>query len=57
VFRGCPAYIRSDNGPEFISSAVQKWLEKAGVKTLYIVPGSPWENGYVESFNSELLNR
>lgn len=59
--RGCPSYIRSDNGPEFISSAVQRWLEKAGVKTLYIAPGSPWENGYVESFNSrlrdELLNR
>ena len=59
--RSCPTYIRSDNGPEFISSAVQKWLEKAGVKTLYIAPGSPWENGYVESFNSklrdELLNR
>ena len=59
--RGCPAYIRSDNGPEFISSAVQRWLEKAGVKTLYIAPGSPWENGYIESFDSrlrdELLNR
>ena len=59
--RGCPSYIRSDNGPEFISSAVQRWLEKAGVKTLYIAPGSPWENGYAESFNSrlrdELLNR
>jgi putative transposase len=59
--RGCPVYIRSDNGPEFISSAVQKRLEKAGVKTLYIAPHSPWENGYVESFNSklrdELLNR
>lgn len=39
--RGCPAYIRSDNGPEFISSAVHKWLEKAGVETLYIAPGSP----------------
>ena len=59
--RGCPDYIRSDNGPEFVSNAVQKWLKKAGVKTLYIAPGSPWENGYVESFNSkfrdELLNR
>ena len=59
--RGCPAYIRSDNGSEFISSAVQKWLEKVGVETLYIAPGSPWENGYIESFNSrlrdELLNR
>ena len=59
--RGCPAYIRSDNGPEFISSAVQKWLRKSGVETLYIAPGSPWENGYIESFNSrfrdEFLNR
>ena len=59
--RGCPAYIRSDNGPEFISSTVQKWLRKSGVETLYIAPGSPWENGYIESFNSrlrdELLNR
>ena len=58
--RGCPRYIRSDNGPEFASKAVKKWLVKSGVKTLYIAPGSPWENGYVESFNSrlrdELLN-
>lgn len=59
--RGCPKYIRSDNGPEFVSKAVQKWLEYSGVDTLYVAPGSPWENGYVESFNSrlrdELLNR
>jgi transposase InsO family protein len=59
--RGYPEHIRSDNGPEFISSAVQKWLKASGVETLYIAPGSPWENGYVESFNSklrdELLNR
>ena len=59
--RGCPEYIRSDNGPEFVSNAVQKWLENSGVDTLYVSPGSPWENGYVESFNSklrdELLNR
>ena len=58
--RGCPSYIRSDNGPEFVSKAVKRWLKKSGVKTLYIAPGSPWENGYVESFNSrlrdELLN-
>lgn len=52
--RGCPDYIRSDNGPEFVSDAVQKWLDDSGVKTLYIAPGSPWENGYVESFNSKL---
>ena len=59
--RGCPEYIRSDNGPEFVSNTVQKWLENSGVNTLYVAPGSPWENGYVESFNSklrdELLNR
>jgi len=59
--RGCPKYIRSDNGPEFVSNAVMKWLKKTGVDTLYIAPGSPWENGYVESFNSrlrdEFLNR
>jgi len=52
--RGCPDYIRSDNGPEFVSKAVRKWLEASGVETLYIAPGSPWENGYVESFNSKL---
>lgn len=57
VTRGPPAHIRSDNGPEFIANAV---LAKIGVKTLYITPGSPWENGYCESFNGsmrdELLN-
>ena len=60
VTRGPPAHIRSDNGPEFIATAVQEWLAKVGVKTLYIAPGSPWENGYCESFNGslrdELLN-
>jgi len=59
--RGYPAYIRSGNGPEFISNAVKRWLKRSGVETLYIAPGSPWENGYIESFNSrlrdELLNR
>ena len=59
--RGAPEFIRSDNGPEFVSQVVQKWLENSGVDTLYVAPGSPWENGYVESFNSklrdELLNR
>ena len=58
---GEPEFIRSDNGPEFIADAVQKWLEKRGAKTLYIAPGSPWENAYSESFNSrlrdELLDR
>jgi transposase InsO family protein len=60
VLRGPPANIRSDNGPEFIATAVQKWLGKIGVTTLYITPASPWENGYNESFNGslrdELLN-
>ncbi|MEQ8311126.1 MAG: IS3 family transposase [Sphingopyxis sp.] len=60
VTRGPPAHIRSDNGPEFIATAVQQWLAQIGVKTLYITPGSPWENGYCESFNGslrdELLN-
>jgi putative transposase len=59
--RGTPDFIRSDNGPEFASKAVEKWLEASGVKTLFVAPGSPWENGYVESFNSkfrdELLDR
>ena len=59
--RGEPDHIRSDNGPEFTSNAVKKWLKASGVKTLFVAPGSPWENGYVESFNSklrdELLNR
>ena len=58
--RGCPKYLRSDNGPEFVSKAVKKWLKNAGVETLYIALGSPWENGYIESFNGrlrdELLN-
>jgi transposase InsO family protein len=60
IARGPPAHIRSDNGSEFIATAVQKWLGQIGVKTLYIAPGSPWENGYNESFNGslrdELLN-
>jgi len=49
--RGVPAYIRSDNGPEFIAKKVQRWLEKSGVRTIYIEPGSPWENPFIESFN------
>jgi transposase InsO family protein len=59
--RGRPTYLRSDNGPEFIAAAVKGWLTNAGVATLYIEPGSPWENAYSESFNSrlrdELLDR
>jgi len=58
--RGEPDYIRSDNGSEFIADKVKKFLADSGVETLYIEPGSPWENGYIESFNSrlrdELLN-
>ncbi len=59
--RGAPEHIRSDNGPEFVAHAVTRWLYQAGVQTLFVAKGSPWENGYVESFNSrfrdELLNR
>ncbi len=59
--RGEPGCIRSDNGPEFIAGAIKSWLTQAGVETLYIEPGSPWENGYSETFNSrfrdELLSR
>ncbi len=54
VERGVPEHIRSDNGPEFTALAVREWLAKVGVKTLYIEPGSPWENGYIESFNGKL---
>lgn len=53
---GAPQHIRSDNGPEFIAYAVRDWLEKRGVKTLYIEPGSPWENGHIESFHDKLRN-
>lgn len=59
--RGVPEHVRSDNGPEFTAKTVRAWLSKVGVRTLFIEPGSPWENGYVESFNGklrdELLNR
>ena len=54
IERGCPEYIRSDNGPEFIAKILRKWLADLGVITTYIEPGSPWENGYVESFNSRM---
>ena len=54
VKRGPPAHIRSDNGPEFIATAVRQWLAMIGVKTLYITPGSPWENGYCKSFNGSM---
>ena len=49
-----PGHIRSDNGPEFTAKAVRDWLGRVGVTTLYIEPGSPWENGYIESFNGKL---
>ncbi len=52
TLRGVPGYIRSDNGPEFIAKAVQDWIMAVGAKTAYIAPGSPWENGYIESFNA-----
>jgi len=54
ILRGAPAYIRSDNGPEFVAKAVQDWIEAVGSKTAYITPGSPWENGFIESFNARL---
>jgi transposase InsO family protein len=52
--RGTPAYIRSDNGPQFVARAVREWIGAVGARTAYIEPDSPWENGYVESFNSKL---
>ncbi len=54
VKRGTPMHLRSDNGPEFTARAVREWLQRLGVGTLFIEPGSPWENGYVESFNGKL---
>jgi putative transposase len=60
ILRGVPGHIRSDNGPEFVAQAVQEWITAVGAKTAYIELGSPWENGYIESFNArlrdELLN-
>jgi len=54
AIRGVPKHIRSDNGPEFIARAIRRFLEGAGVEALYIEPGSPWQNGYAESFHSRL---
>jgi transposase InsO family protein len=54
IERGIPEHIRSDNGPEFTAKAVREWLSRVGVRTLFIEPGSPWENGYIESFNGKL---
>jgi putative transposase len=54
VMKGVPEHLRSDNGPEFVATDLRKWLVRTGARTLYIEPGSPWENGYCESFNSKL---
>lgn len=54
ILRGVPGHIRSDNGPEFVAQAVRDWIAAVGAKTAHIEPGSPWENGYCESFNSKL---
>lgn len=54
AMRGVPQHIRSDNGPEFIARAIQRWTKQLSIETLYVEPGSPWENGYAESFHSRL---
>ena len=54
VGRGVPTHVRSDNGPEFAAKAVRHWLQRVGVQTLFIAPGSPWENGDIERFNGKL---
>ncbi len=54
ILRGVPGHIRSDNGPEFVAKAVREWIGAVGARTAFIEPGSPWENGYCESFNSKL---
>lgn len=54
AMRGVPAAVRSDNGPEFVAQAIQSWFGRLSVATLYIAPGSPWENGYAESFHARL---
>lgn len=56
AIRGVPGHIRSDNGSEFTAKAVRRWLKQVDVKTPYITPGSPWENGYIESFNGKLAD-
>ena len=53
LVNGIPEHIRSDNGPEFVAKQLRQWLAGVGAKTLYIEPGSPWENGYCESFNGK----
>jgi putative transposase len=54
ILRGVPGHIRSDNGPELVAKVVQEWVTAVGAKTAYIAPGSPWENGFIESFNARL---
>ena len=54
MLRGVPGHISSDNGPEFVAKAVQEWIRAMGAKTAYIMPGSPWENGFIEYFNARL---
>ena len=54
ILRGIPTWIRSDNGPEFVAEAVRRWIAAVGARTAFIEPGSPWENGYIESFNARL---
>ena len=54
AIRAAPEHIRSDNGPEFVAKSIRRWLQRADMKTLFIAKGSPWENGYVESFNGKL---
>ncbi len=54
ILRGVPGHVRSDNGPEFVAKAVRAWIAAVGAKAAYIEPGSPWENGFVESFNARL---
>ena len=60
LVRGVPEHVRSDNGPEFVAASVREWIGAVGARTAYIAPGSPWENGFIESFNArlrdELLN-
>ncbi len=54
ILKGCPEYLRSDNGSEFTANKLRKWLSNVGIITAYIEPGSPWENGYIESFNARM---
>ena len=57
IMRGVPAFIRSDNGPEFVAKAIQAWINAVRSKTADILPGSPWENGYCESFNARFRDK